>query len=113
MLIEVIRMSDKRLNYFNGYLYGIGATRCFDFRKKEDCTSQHVAYMLDRTHTMFRWENLPETIPERVLELYLQIRGNCCFHKHEGHITDSDDHLPVVTVSRLMLWLVRLLKESN
>ena len=86
MLIEVIRMSDKRLNYFNGYLYGIGSTRCFDFRKKEDCTSQHVAYMLNRTHTMFRWENLPDTIPERVLELYLQIRGNCCFYEHEGKL---------------------------
>ena len=35
-------------------------------------------YMLDRTQSMFRWGDLPETIPEKWLEIQLQC-GGCCF----------------------------------
>lgn len=33
---------------------------------------------------MFRWNGLPDSIPERILELYLQINGNVCFYKYEN-----------------------------
>ena len=40
---------------------------------------QYVQYMLDRTNTMFQWTGLPDTIPSRILELYLQINGYAAF----------------------------------
>lgn len=53
-----------------------------DFSEKKKLTNQHVMYMFDRTQSMFKWSGLPETIPARILELYLQINGNACFAKH-------------------------------
>ena len=46
---------------------------------KEASIKQYVAYMLDRTNTMFEWSNLPPTIPAYLLELYLQIFGYAAF----------------------------------
>lgn len=37
-----------------------------------------VNYMLDRSQQIFVWEGLPDTIPERNLELLLQTCGNIC-----------------------------------
>lgn len=39
---------------------------------------------LRMTNQMFKWKNLPDTIPERIIEGYLQMYGRCCFAKHEG-----------------------------
>lgn len=49
---------------------------------------QYVAYMLDRTNSMFEYHNLPTTIPAYMLELYLQIFGYAAFVK-------VDDTLPI------------------
>lgn len=59
--------------YINGLLCGKPA---FDFLEKERCTNQHVSYMLNRTQSMFKWNGLPKTIPQRNLELMLQMNGN-------------------------------------
>lgn len=40
---------------------------------------QYVAYMLDRTNSMFEYTGLPDTIPAYMLELYLQIFGYAAF----------------------------------
>ena len=48
---------------------------------KDKVLSDYVGYMLDRTNVMFRYENLPDTIPHRMLELYLQSNGNCFITK--------------------------------
>ena len=45
---------------------------------------QHVFYMLNRTQVMFDYENLPETIPARNLEIMLQLNGNIFFTEVEG-----------------------------
>ena len=37
--------------------------------------------MLKMTNQMFRWKNLPDTIPQRILERYLQCYGNVAFTK--------------------------------
>jgi hypothetical protein len=58
----------------------------YDFVDKSKCRAAHVAYMLDRLQSMFRWEGLPDTIPQRILELYLMINGNVCFYEHEGDL---------------------------
>ena len=38
-------------------------------------------YMLARTQSMFTYKNLPDTVPQRILEQYLQMNGNCIFAK--------------------------------
>lgn len=57
--------------------YGLGE----QILDKETSMRQYVAYMLDRTNTMFKWSGLPDTIPEYMLELYLQIFGYAAFVK--------------------------------
>lgn len=46
---------------------------------KEHSLRQYVAYMLDRTNSMFEYDGLPDTIPAYMLELYLQIFGYAAF----------------------------------
>lgn len=51
---------------------------------KKKLGEQHVFYMLNRTQVMFDYENLPETIPARNLEIMLQLNGNVFFTEVEG-----------------------------
>lgn len=46
----------------------------------------HIAYMSVRLATMFDWQGLPDTIPQRCLEYLLQINGNACIFSFEGSI---------------------------
>ena len=78
---------ESQVRYFNKYVYGMMGGSCgYDFADKSACIRQHIAYMLNRTQSMFRWYGLPDTIPERSLELFLQTNGNVCFYKHNGEI---------------------------
>lgn len=58
----------------------------FDLEDKARNVRYHIDIMLDRTLTMFRWKGLPETLPERELELMLQQMGYCIVTKD----TDGD-----------------------
>ena len=42
--------------------------------------------MLNRTATMFDYDNLPETIDKRVLELYLQTCGQLAWYKYKDKL---------------------------
>lgn len=42
---------------------------------KDRAISNYVKMMLNRTQQMFKYENLPDTIPQRMLEMYLQTSG--------------------------------------
>ena len=55
-----------------------------DMRDKSERVREYVQYMLNRTSQIFVWRNLPETIPARMLELYLQTNGNVCIYNHNG-----------------------------
>lgn len=44
-------------------------------RNKTENTANAVAHMLDRTGQMFKYNELPETIPQRNLERLLQVNG--------------------------------------
>lgn len=48
---------------------------------KEKALNNFITYMLDRTQSMFEYENLPDTIPQRNLEYLLQTTGNLFFTK--------------------------------
>ena len=53
----------------------------YDFRDKKKNLTYHIDNMLNRSMTMFRWINLPDTIDEKFIELYLQTEGCCFFTK--------------------------------
>lgn len=63
-----------------------GTPPLFDFKDKSKAVNLYVEYMLARTQSMFRYSGLPESIPQRILELYLQTNGNVCFYKFEGEL---------------------------
>ena len=81
-------MSD--INKYNQWISNIFSkvpfSSPFDFKEKEQNIFMQSAYMLDRTQSMFRWSGLPKTIPERILELYLQINGFCAFTEYKDSL---------------------------
>lgn len=76
---------NSQVKYFNKYMCGLlSGWPEYDFTNKSRCINQHITYMLNRTRSMFKWDGLPDSIPERVLELYLQSNGNVCFYKYDS-----------------------------
>lgn len=72
---------------FNKFLRDIlPGYSAYDFADKDRARGQYIGYFLNRTQSMFKWEGLPDTIPARMLELYLQTNGNACFYKYEGNL---------------------------
>lgn len=55
--------------------------RPYDFRNKKQAIRNYIITMLNRTRRIFEYENLPETIPAKFLENYLQINGFACIAK--------------------------------
>lgn len=49
---------------------------------KDKYVKQYVTDMLTKTSRMFVYDNLPDTIPVRILERFLQNNGNCIFTKY-------------------------------
>lgn len=69
--------------YLNSILPQFGD---YNFSDKSHAKQMLISYMLNRTQAMFKWENLPDTIPARVLELYLQCNGNACFYQYKDSL---------------------------
>ena len=62
------------------YLYPL------DLKEKDQRAQDYYIYMMIRNQTMFDWKGLPDTIPQRILEMLLQTHGNVCVFKYEGDI---------------------------
>lgn len=60
--------------------------RPFTLSDKPRNMSRHIRYMLNRTQSMFEWHGLPDTIPPRSLELYLQCNGHCAIARVNGDL---------------------------
>lgn len=58
----------------------------FAFTDKRKNTQNHIGYMLNRSASMFKWNGLPDTIPARSLEIYLQCNGNACIAEYNGSV---------------------------
>lgn len=61
-------------------------TAIYNPREKSQVQKTHILYMLARTQQMFRYDGLPDTIPARILELFLQMNGHVCFAEHDGKL---------------------------
>lgn len=57
-----------------------------DILNKDLSAFNYVQYMFDRTNAMFRYENLPDTIPEPVFEYMLQIYGSVAIIEHKDSL---------------------------
>ena len=53
---------------------------------KNDIFNIFIRNTLSKTFQMFKYENLPETIPELYLEKYLQCNGSCIIAEYEGYL---------------------------
>lgn len=67
-------------NYWfnNGILYD---TTPYNFQAKQGNIAMYINYMLARTRHIFKYTGLPDTLDERMLELYMQTNGNVCIAK--------------------------------
>lgn len=60
--------------------------KLYDFKNKDKALFNLIADMFKISLDMFKWEGLPESIPERELEILLQMRGSCIVAHHEGNL---------------------------
>ena len=72
------------MNKYDCFLNGVALAQPYDFKRKPRALQLKVNYMLSRLRSMFKWEGLPETIPERMLELYLLNNGHCVITPVQG-----------------------------
>lgn len=54
---------------------------CKNAFSKQALIDSYIKYMLCKTQQMFEYEGLPDTIPQRELELITQLKGNCTIGK--------------------------------
>ena len=66
-----------------------GTSGLYDFADKERANNHYMLLWLRRTQQLFKWEGLPDSIPENMLELYLQLYGHCLILDHEGTLYAS------------------------
>ena len=66
--------------------YLSGDNEAMRIRDKRERALWYFRNMLARTQGMFKWSGIPETIPQRNLELILQTCGNACITEVNGEL---------------------------
>lgn len=73
---------DSEFNFF-----GLGGViKKYDFTDKERNVRHYVTYMLNRVQSMFRYTGLPDTIPQKMIELYIMVNGHSVIIENEGKL---------------------------
>ena len=71
----------------NEFYFNTISKRAVDsIRDKDMSMRYYINMMLNRTAHMFKWEGLPTTIPQRMLELMLQSSGKCVVTEFDGKL---------------------------
>lgn len=68
------------------YNMGLEYVTKYDFKNKEKNLNDYITYMLNRSVTMFKYHNLPDTMPQREIELLLQCNGWGCVCEIDGNL---------------------------
>lgn len=68
------------------YNMGLEYVSKYDFKNKNKNLNDYITYMLNRSIIMFKYHNLPETMPQREIELLLQINGWGCVCEIDGNL---------------------------
>ncbi len=58
----------------------------YEFTNKDTSLNTYVMRYLNRTSTMFKYHNLPKSIPSKILERMLQTNGDVCIAKHNNEL---------------------------
>lgn len=67
--------------------YGLGDfIQQYDYTDKRKNIRHHIIYMLDRVMSMFEYDGLPDTMPKKMLELYMMVNGHALVLKHEDNL---------------------------
>lgn len=59
---------------------------CYDFIDKRKNIETYILNTLCKTQSMFKYHNLPDTIPEKILEKFLQKHGFVCFATYNNEL---------------------------
>lgn len=78
--------NDSRTYSYYFELFGSGICSLYEFEQKELCLRDYITYMLIRTQKIFKYEGLPDTIPQRLFEMLLQVNGFACVTKVKGEL---------------------------
>lgn len=77
-------MSLKQYNrYIESILPSLQKTTVFN---KDKNVASMTAYDLIRLQSLFEYKNLPDSIPSKYLELFLQMNGNVCIARVDGDL---------------------------
>jgi hypothetical protein len=77
-------MNENKISSRHDWVFG---TPLKDIVKdKSALIESYVSDMLNRTQEMFKWSNLPDTIPQKELELILQTKGNVTIAEVDGKL---------------------------
>lgn len=68
------------------YFGGITSKLRYNYQNKEENVNNYVNYMVNRSLAMFKWHNLPDSIPQEELEKILQCGGIATWYKHNGEL---------------------------
>lgn len=68
------------------YNMGLEYITKYDFKNKKKNLNDYITYMLNRSVTMFKYHNLPDTMPQREIELLLQCNGWGCVCEIDGNL---------------------------
>lgn len=74
---------DKYNDYINNLL---PTWSRIDPQNKNMIFDSIIGYMFARTQSMFKWNGLPDTIPQYILERYLQSAGFVCITEHDNNL---------------------------
>ena len=58
----------------------------YDFKNKDKAVRSYVNYMLNRVQSMFEYKGLPDTIPQKMIEIYIMTNGHAVIIEHEGEL---------------------------
>ena len=61
-------------------------TYIYDYKNKEKNIRNHINESFNKSLTMFKYTNLPDSLPAKYLERYMQENGYVCIAEHEGKI---------------------------
>ena len=75
--------------YFQSFLFT--DRRCLEYvTDKSKSSASIINYMLARLQKMFKYKNLPESIPRQYLENYLLVNGSCIIARDKKNPSDPD-----------------------
>lgn len=69
------------VNRYERFINGLTMAKPYDFKDKGRALNNRINYMIARLCAMFKYEGLPKSIPQRMLELYLLNNGHCVVTK--------------------------------